>query len=405
MSYLETLRVALSSIRANLLRALLTMLGIIIGVAAVIAMVAVGSGAQRAIDAQIDQMGANLLNIMPGQSFMRGVASNQRLSLRTTDADALVRDAELLVAVVPELQSGRQVKHRARNAWLQVIGTAPNYADVHMAELHYGRMFTPGDDAARRRVAVLGAGVPDALGDAPELLLGKSISIGNMPFEIIGIFDSRGAAIGPGPSPDDQIFIPIQTAQHRLLGSDRLSTIVVQVDPRATLEQGMVEIERVLRREHGIRPGADNDFMILNRRQILEMRAQATEIFSYLLASIAGVSLLVGGIGIMNIMLVSVTERTREIGIRKALGATKGNIMLQFLIESLTLSLLGGMLGIVLGGLGAIGLAKLSGFGVYISPQAVTMAATFSIAIGLIFGLWPAQRAASLDPIEALRHD
>jgi putative ABC transport system permease protein len=405
VTFFETIRVALQSIRSNLLRSLLTMLGIIIGVSAVITMIAVGSGAQRAIDDQIDQMGANLLNVVPGQSFMRGVASAQRVSLSARDFDALSRDGELLAAVVPELQAGRQVKHRNRNAFIQVIGTTPNYHLVNRAGLQFGHMFTDGDNGARRRYAVLGAGVPRSLGEDPQLLLGRSITIGNLPFEVIGIFEHRGVAMGPGPSPDDAIFIPIETAQHRLLGTDRISMMAVQIRDGTSLENGMIEIERILRREHGIRPGAENDFMILNRRQILETRQAATEIFSYLLASIAGVSLLVGGIGIMNIMLVSVTERTREIGVRKALGATRGNILLQFLIESLTIGALGGIVGILAGIGGAVALSRIAGFDVFIAPEAVVMAVAFSVGIGLIFGIWPARRASLLDPIEALRHD
>jgi putative ABC transport system permease protein len=405
MTFFETIRVALQSIRSNLLRSLLTMLGIIIGVSAVITMVAVGSGAQRAIDEQIDSMGANLLNVMPGQSFMRGVASSQRVSLTTNDYRALVHDGELLSAVVPELQAGRQVKYRNRNAFVQVVGTTPNYHVVNRAGVELGQMFSEDDNAARRRYAVLGSAVPTALGEDPEMLLGRTITIGNLPFEVIGIFEHRGAAMGPGPSADDQIFIPIATAQHRLLGTDRVSAIVVQVHDGVSLDHGMIEIERILRRQHGIRPGAENDFMILNRRQILETRQAATEIFSYLLASIAGVSLLVGGIGIMNIMLVSVTERTREIGVRKALGATRGNILLQFLIESLTIGALGGVVGILLGIGGAVGLANVAGFDVFVSPNAVATAVAFSVGIGLIFGIWPARRASMLDPIVALRHD
>ena len=405
MSLLETIRVALQSIRANLLRSVLTMLGVIIGVSAVITLVAIGSGAQRAIDEEIDALGSTLVSVTPGQSFVRGVASASRISLTVDDADALDRDGELVTAVVPELQGGLQIKYGNRNAWVSLVGTTPNYVDVNKLELAHGRMFSENDNAARRRYAVVGWSVPENLGEEPLYLVGKSIYMGQIPFEVIGVLKERGWSFGSWGNADDEIYVPIETARYRALGADRVRSLSVQIDEGATLEQAMVDIERILRREHRIRPGADNDFMIMDRRQVLDVRQQATEVFTYLLASIAGVSLLVGGIGIMNIMLVSVTERTREIGIRKALGATRKDVMAQFLIEALTLGAIGGVLGIALGAAGAHGLARLAGWQVFVSPAAVVLAVAFSVGVGLFFGLWPARRAALLDPIEALRHD
>ncbi len=403
MSIAETMRVALESIVANLLRSSLTMLGIIIGVSAVITMVALGTGAQRAVDEQIQSLGARVLSVMPGQSFWRGVASANRVSLTVDDYMALERDATALAAVVPELGAGRQLKFGNKNLHHSVYGTTPDYPDVHGMALTHGRMFTAGDLAAKRRVAVLGSEIPANLDMEPAHLIGQTLHVNRVPFEIIGVFDEVGER--PGPEPDDDVFIPLTTAELRVFGTDRLRGLSAKVAEGIPLETGMVDIERVLRREHKIRPGQDNDFMILNRQQFIDMAAASTQIFAFLLASIAGVSLLVGGIGIMNIMLVSVTERTREIGVRKALGATKFNIMMQFVIEALTIGALGGVLGIALGAGGAWLLTEFAGWNVFISADAVVLAVAFSVGVGLFFGIWPARRAAQLDPIEALRHD
>ena len=403
MSIIETIRVALASIIANLLRSSLTMLGIIIGVAAVITMVALGTGAQRAVDEQINQLGTRVLSVMAGQSFWRGVASANRVSLTVDDYEALVRDAPLLSEVVPELSGGRQIKFGNKNLFHDVVGTTTNFPAVHAVDIDVGAMFTEGDLATRRRVVVLGSEIPQNLEMAPENLIGRTLTINRIPFEIIGVFEEVGQRFGP--EPDDRVFIPLTTAELRVFGQDRLRGLSAQVADDVSLEMGMVDIERVLRREHKIRPGQDNDFMIMNRRQFMEMAQASTEIFAFLLASIAGVSLLVGGIGIMNIMLVSVTERTREIGVRKALGATRFNILMQFVIEALTIGALGGVLGIALGAGGAWALVEFANWNVFISLDAVLLAVVFSVGVGLFFGIWPARRAAQLDPIEALRHD
>jgi putative ABC transport system permease protein len=398
----EIMRVALESIRANLFRAMLTMLGVIIGVAAVITMVALGSGAQRAIDQQLQSLGANLLTINTGMWFMRGV-SRQQNNLTIDDAEALGREAVHLAAVVPEMSIREQVKSGNRNLNVSITGTTPNYADVQGFEVDQGRMFTAADDAARRRVVVVGADVPGMLDVDAATLIGRTLLIRAVPFEVIGVFAAKGA-VGMS-NPDDDVWVPLQTARYRLTGNDQLQSISVEVAPSATIEQAMVDIERVLRRAHGILPGRDNDFAIFDRKTFFNARAEATEIFSFLLAGIAGVSLVVGGIGIMNIMLVTVTERTREIGIRKALGATRTSIMLQFLVESVTLCVLGGVLGIALGaGLSAL-LAKFAGWQTYVTPGSVLLSFGFAAAVGLLFGLMPARRASRLDPIEALRYE
>ena len=398
---IEILRVALTSIRGNLFRAALTMLGVIIGVAAVITMLALGTGAQRAVEQQLEALGANVITVTTWMRFAQGIAREQALT--TDDAEALRTEARNVSAVAPEQSSRQQVKLGNRNLSLSVIGTTQDHAAVNGFELDAGRMLTAIDDSSRRRVAVLGGEVPEQLGTTAEALLGRSILIKSLPFEVVGVYRKKGA-IGFG-NPDDDIYIPVSTSEYRVVGNDRVQNIAVQVAPGAEPAQAMVEIERVIRREHGLAPGADNDFTVVDRKQFLATQQQTTQILSFLLAGIAGVSLVVGGIGIMNIMLVTVTERTREIGIRKALGATRFNILTQFLTESVVLCVLGGLLGMALGSGAARALAKFAGWQTYVTLDALLLAFAFSAGVGLVFGLWPARRASKLDPIAALRYE
>ena len=402
MLIVETLRIALTSIRSNLFRAVLTMLGIIIGVGAVITMVALGTGAQRAVDEQMQALGGDILAIQSSTWFSRGVARDQQ-TITVDDAVALARDAPNIAEVVPETNARLQVKYGNKNLNLGITGTTPNYFPVQGFEVATGRVFTAADDAARRRVAVLGAEVPGLFGVDAAAMVGRSIVIQTTSFQVIGVLKAKGST--GWRNPDDDIWMPLATAQFRVTGSDYVQTISAKVAPGSTSAQAMLDIERVLRKEHGILPGKDNDFSIVDRRQFAESRQEATRIFTFLLAGIAGVSLVVGGIGIMNIMLVTVTERTREIGIRKALGATRGNILLQFLIESMVLCLIGGTLGLAVGSTAAMLLAKFAGWQTVITSESAGMAFGFSAAVGIVFGLWPARRAATLDPIEALRHE
>ena len=400
----EIIRVALEALRANKLRSLLTMLGIIIGVGAVITMVALGSGAQKSVQDRIQALGPTLLSLYPGQSFMRGVASDVRVSLTIDDDTALANNARYVTDVVPELSRNLQVQKGTQNINVSVVGTTPNYVPVKNYTITAGRMFTAGDDAARRRFAVLGSAVPNMLNANAAAMIGQELLIRGIPFEIIGILSEKGSQ-GSFSNPDEQILIPLQTARYRIMGTDRLRSITVKVQDMSSMNLAMIDLERVLRRQHKIWPGQDNDFQIRNQTDILATLQQTTETFKYLLAGIAAVSLLVGGIGIMNIMLVSVTERTREIGVRKALGATRFNVMFQFLVEALVLCLVGGMIGVVVGTIGAVVLSKLAHWNTLISPFAILLAFVFSAAVGLFFGIWPAKRAASLDPIVALRYE
>ena len=399
----EIINVALGAIRANKLRSFLTMLGIVIGVGAVITMVALGTGAQKSVQDQIQALGTDLLQVSAGQSMHRGLASADRVSLTTDDATAL-HDAKGLKAIIPELRRSQQVEYGNRNINVNIMGTVPEFVPVNNYELDHGRVFTAGDGAARKRVAVLGYAIPEMVGANAAAMIGQQVLIRGIPFEVIGVLQEKGST-SSWNNPDEQILIPLETAQYRIMGSDRVNSITVQVSSPDSMTVAMIEIEKVMRREHSIAPGRPNDFQIRNRSEFLSTFEETTQTFTFLLGGIAAVSLLVGGIGIMNIMLVSVTERTREIGVRKALGATRQNIMLQFLVEALVLCLMGGVVGILAGTGGAFALSMWANWNTLVSWQAVVIAVIFSGAVGIFFGLWPARRASQLDPIEALRYE
>jgi putative ABC transport system permease protein len=403
----EILRVALSALRANKLRSILTMLGIVIGVSAVIAVVALGRGAQNAVRERIQSLGTTLLTVVPGQVFTGGVASStDRARLDVFDAIALEeRGGDLFAAVQPEMMRQLQVQYGNRNTSTNIVGTTPNYVLTRKYSVAVGRMFTPGEDQSRKRYAVLGATTAGNLSPgAPDAMVGEAIRIRGIQFEVIGVFGAKGGATGWG-DPDDQVVIPLNTARFRVLDTRYLRSINVLARSEALMPETMTEIDRILRREHRIPPGRDADFQIRNQADFLSAAEDTTKVFGLLLAGIATVSLLVGGIGIMNIMLVSVTERTREVGIRKALGATRTNILLQFLIEAVVLCILGGIIGIGVGMGGATVLRTAFGWSTSVSLGSIGLAFLFSALVGVIFGVWPARRAALLDPIVALRYE
>jgi len=402
----EIIAVALSALRANKLRSLLTMLGIVIGVAAVIAMVALGTGAQTAVKERIASLGTTLLTVMPGQQRGMGVViADQNTKLTMDDARAIEERAPNVIGVQPEMNRNLQVTWTNKNAQASVVGTTANYLTVRNYKLMAGRMFSRLEDDAKMRVAVVGPAVATNMGlDVPDGLLGDNIRIRGIQFTVIGVLESKGQAT-PFGNPDEQILIPFSTARFRVFGTDRLRSISVLAATEDKIPDAMADIQKVLRREHRLRQNQPDDFQMRSQADFLNTLGETTQVFTYLLSGIAAVSLLVGGIGIMNIMLGSVTERTREIGIRKALGATRWNILMQFMIEAIVLCCVGGLIGIIVGSGGATAMSRAFAWNVKISPGAVLLAFMFSAIVGLIFGVWPARRAATLDPIVALRYE
>src|SRR5438067_3852451 len=403
----EIIAVALSALRANKLRSLLTMLGIVIGVGAVITVVALGSGAQKAVKDRITSLGTTLLTVNPGQQRQGGVSiggAQQKLTM--DDAKAVEDRSTNLTAVEPEIGGGNlQVTFLNKNTSTSVVGATSNYDKVRNYKIYKGRMFTTAEDEGKQRVAVVGWDVPTNMGlAAPEALIGEYVRIRGLQFLVVGVFASKGAGQG-FQNPDDQIVIPVNTARFRTFGTDRLRSINALAVTEDKIPDAMADIQRVLRRQHRVRPNAPDDFQIRSQTDFLSTAEETTKVMTYLLAGIAAVSLLVGGIGIMNIMLVSVTERTREIGIRKALGATRLQILLQFLIEAVVLCCVGGLLGIGMGTGGAFVMSKTGGFTTQVSPTSIGLAFAFSAFVGVAFGVWPARRAAVLDPIIALRYE
>ena len=397
----ESISTAVDAIRANLMRSLLTTIAIVIGTASVIAMVGIGSSAQRAIDDSITNLSARTLSVYPSRG--RGAQTVNATPLVIKDADALIKDKEISWRISPEIRGSKTLKYGNESISISVIGARENYLSIQGYEVEQGRFFSDRDDLARKRVAIIGSSVGTELKTASKALLGKDIDLGGVTFEIIGVMKTEGST--GWSNPDEQIYIPLFTASDRVFGRERVDSIRVEVPNTYSPEEAMISIERVLRREHDIGPGEENNFRINDWSQFTDLQKQATAIFSALIIGIAGISLLVGGIGVMNIMLVSVTERTREIGLRKALGATHQAILLQFIIEAVTLCVIGGIAGVILGsGLYFI-IAMWQDWIFTIPFSAIFGSVTFSACVGLFFGIWPAKKAAQLEPAVALRYE
>ncbi len=404
----STFKISLRALRVNKMRSALTMLGIIIGVGAVIAMVAVGTGASRKIAEQISSMGSNLLIILPGSTTAGGVrmGAGTQPTLTLGDTDAIVRECSAVLDSAPIHNGIAQVVSGHLNWSTGVIGTTPSFLVVRDWELSGGRPFTTQDVRAATKVCLLGQTVVDNLfGDQNPV--GQTIRIKNLPFTVIGVLAPKGQN-AQGQDQDDTILIPVTTAQKKLFGTQfpgMIRIIIVKAKSAADLSPAEKQINDLLRQRHHIGQKQDNDFTVRNLTQIMQAQEQSTKVMTLLLGAIASVSLLVGGIGIMNIMLVSVTERTREIGIRMAIGAKTWDIRLQFIIEALTLSMIGGVLGIVAGVSAALIISSASGWPTVVSPLSIVMAFSFSGFIGIFFGFYPAYKASLLNPIDALRYE
>lgn len=403
-SIVESFFTALAALWANKLRSLLTMLGIIIGVGAVITMIGLGEGAQRSVQERLESMGSNLLTVNPGaaRGGGRAVMTGGTARLYVSDADAISERAQYVEAVIPEMSRNLQVQYHNRNWNANVVGTTSHYPDVRNHPPVDGRFFTDSENRAAAKVAVLGSAIATELYGRSSAV-GETIRIAGQRFQVIGILEEKGT--GGWRNPDEQVFIPLMTAQRRLLGRDYLSSITIQVSSQEYMEIATIDVERVLRREHRLRPDQDNDFRIRNQADLISTFQDTQRTFSFLLAGIAGVSLIVGGIGIMNIMIVSVTERTREIGIRKAVGARRRDVLMQFLLEAIMLSIIGGIIGIGAGMLASDLLARFAGWNTIIIIEAVILSFSFAAAIGIFFGIYPAQKAAKQNVIESLRYE
>ena len=390
----------------NKLRSSLTMLGIIIGVGAVIAMVSVGQGAQDQAQKQIAALGSNMLFVGAGTVNRGGMHMGwgATKSLVYEDMTAIQRESPAVQAAAPGAVAGAQVVFGNDNWATQVTGTEPQYFDIRSWPFQEGSSFTQSDVESAANVAVIGETVRKNLFGATDPI-GQTIRINNLPFRVTGVLTPKGTAAAMGNDQDDTVLVPITTLQKKISGQDWLRWIMVSAVSREGSYAAQQQITALLRDRHRIRQGEDDDFFVRNLADMADLADQQARLFTILLASIASISLLVGGIGIMNIMLVSVTERTREIGIRMAIGATEGDVQQQFLTEAVVLSLLGGAIGIFLGMSASYLITQTLGWPVLVSPMAIVSAVVFSMAVGIFFGFYPARKAARLDPIEALRYE
>lgn len=406
MNYLNLVKIAYRSLSKNKLRAFLTMLGIIIGVGAVIALLAIGQGTRQSIQGQISSLGSNVIMVMPEATSQGGVRQTtmNAATLSQADADALRPGCPAVRYATPVASRGVQALAEGKNWQTTVYGAYPPYFDIRALTVAQGTRFTLRDERTAAKVCLLGATVAKELFGAGVSPVGKSIRLGSLPFRVIGVLTEKGQS-GFGQNQDDLVLAPFSTVQKRLLASTHVQQIYLSAQAEDQIEAACLQITRLLRQRHRLVASTTDDFTIRTQSEISNTLGTITSTLTALLACIAGISLVVGGIGIMNIMLVSVTERTREIGIRLAIGAKGADVLLQFLIEAVLLSLLGGLLGVLMG----VGIAQLAahvmGWGNIVSGSSIALAFVFSMVIGVFFGWYPARKAARLNPIDALRYE
>lgn len=401
----ESIKMALQGMVSNKLRTFLTLLGIIIGVGAVIAMVSLGFGLKENVKNNISKLGSNLLIITSGGRTASGarLAAGEGVKLTYDDMQAIEKQVDGIANISASVNRSYQMVAGNQNWTSRVEGTTPSNFTISSLEVEDGRVLNERDLVSRGRVAVIGKTVADSL--FPEgNPVGKIMRINKAPFQVIGFLKSKGQG-SMGMDQDDVVYVPLTTAQNRMMGITNVQRIAVQAENENVINDVQADVEQVLRTRHKIKEGANDDFTVGNMAQIMETMMSTANNITILLGCIAAISLLVGGIGIMNIMLVSVTERTREIGIRKALGATYNNILLQFLVESMVIGIIGGTLGVMLGIGASCIISSMAGWNTVISVWAIVIAVIFSVGIGLFFGIYPARKAALLDPIDALRYE